>query len=397
MDLGFVAAILVLGGIILFHEFGHFLFARIFGVGVVEFSVGFGPRLLSHLSRRSGTRYSLKLIPLGGSCAMLGELGEDEEEPAERERRTSAGTYEEWTAAKAGDKPANAGLYEGLPAAEEAEVKGASFLDKSPFARFCIIAAGPVFNFILAYVLAVVILSWAGYDAPILAGVTENQPAQAAGLQAGDVIKKIGNRNIHFSRDIQLYNLVTDGEPVEVLYERYEEETGQWKTLSAVLSPVNVSGQYYFGFQLEGYRRPVESIPDLLVCGVYEVQFWIRSVLDSLWLMVTGQVGGDEIAGPVRIVTIIDDTVEQNLSYGFVTVLMNLFNLTVMFSANLGVMNLIPIPALDGGRLVFILLEMIFRRPVNQKVENALILTGMAVLMTIMVFVLFNDIRYLLP
>ena len=113
--------------------------------------------------------------------------------------------------------------------------------------------------------------------------------------------------------------------------------------------------------------------------------------------MVTGQVGGDEIAGPVRIVTIIDDTVEQNLSYGFVTVLMNLFNLTVMFSANLGVMNLIPIPALDGGRLVFILLEMIFRRPVNQKVENALILTGMAVLMTIMVFVLFNDIRYLLP
>lgn len=114
-------------------------------------------------------------------------------------------------------------------------------------------------------------------------------------------------------------------------------------------------------------------------------------------LMAAGRVSGDDIAGPVRIVTIIDETVEQNLSYGFVTVIMNLFNLTVMFSANLGVMNLIPIPALDGGRLLFILIEMIFRRPVNRKIENAMILTGMALLMTFMAVVLWNDIRFLLP
>ena len=375
MDFGLAAAILVLGGIVLFHEFGHFLAARLFGVGVVEFSVGFGPRLLSHVSKKSGTRYSLKLFPLGGSCAMMGEL-EDEETEAGEERLENTGAAGKDTAG---------------------ELLGGSFLEQSPIARFCIIAAGPVFNFILAYVLAVVILSWAGYDAPVLVGTTEGQPAQEAGMAAGDVITAIEGRSIHFSRDIQLYNLTGDGSPMEVAYKRYEEASGRWEERSTVLTPIERSGQHYFGFQLAGYRQPVESVPRLFLYGVYEVQFWIRSVVDSLKLMAAGRVSGDDIAGPVRIVTIIDETVEQNLSYGFVTVIMNLFNLTVMFSANLGVMNLIPIPALDGGRLLFILIEMIFRRPVNQKIENAMILTGMALLMTFMAVVLWNDIRFLLP
>lgn len=375
MDFGLAAAILVLGGIVLFHEFGHFLAARLFGVGVVEFSVGFGPRLLSHVSKKSGTRYSLKLFPLGGSCAMMGEL-EDEETEAGEERLENTGAAGKDTAG---------------------ELLGGSFLEQSPIARFCIIAAGPVFNFILAYVLAVVILSWAGYDAPVLVGTTEGQPAQEAGMAAGDVITSIEGRSIHFSRDIQLYNLTGDGSPMEVAYKRYEEASGRWEERSTVLTPIEISGQHYFGFQLAGYRQPVESVPRLFLYGVYEVQFWIRSVVDSLKLMAAGRVSGDDIAGPVRIVTIIDETVEQNLSYGFVTVIMNLFNLTVMFSANLGVMNLIPIPALDGGRLLFILIEMIFRRPVNRKIENAMILTGMALLMTFMAVVLWNDIRFLLP
>ena len=375
MDFGLAAAILVLGGIVLFHEFGHFLAARLFGVGVVEFSVGFGPRLLFHVSKKSGTRYSLKLFPLGGSCAMMGEL-EDEETEAGEERLENTGAAGKDTAG---------------------ELLGGSFLEQSPIARFCIIAAGPVFNFILAYVLAVVILSWAGYDAPVLVGTTEGQPAQEAGMAAGDVITAIEGRSIHFSRDIQLYNLTGDGSPMEVAYKRYEEASGRWEERSTVLTPIEISGQHYFGFQLAGYRQPVESVPRLFLYGVYEVQFWIRSVVDSLKLMAAGRVSGDDIAGPVRIVTIIDETVEQNLSYGFVTVIMNLFNLTVMFSANLGVMNLIPIPALDGGRLLFILIEMIFRRPVNRKIENAMILTGMALLMTFMAVVLWNDIRFLLP
>ena len=189
---GIIVGLLALMALVVAHEFGHFLAARLFGVGVVEFSVGFGPRLLSHVSKKSGTRYSLKLFPLGGSCAMMGEL-EDEETEAGEERLENTGAAGKDTAG---------------------ELLGGSFLEQSPIARFCIIAAGPVFNFILAYVLAVVILSWAGYDAPVLVGTTEGQPAQEAGMAAGDVITAIEGRSIHFSRDIQLYNLTGDGSPM---------------------------------------------------------------------------------------------------------------------------------------------------------------------------------------
>lgn len=125
MNFGYLAAVVVLGGIILFHEFGHYLLARLNGVAVVEFSVGFGPRILSWVSRKTGIRYSLKLLPLGGSCAMLGEFGEDEDEKEE------------------------------IP-----DLKGVSFFDRGPLAKMAVIAAGPVFNFILAFVFSLVILSW---------------------------------------------------------------------------------------------------------------------------------------------------------------------------------------------------------------------------------------------
>lgn len=218
MDLGYLAAVVVLGGIILFHEFGHYLLARLNGIAVVEFSVGFGPRLLSWVSQKTGIRYSLKLLPLGGSCAMLGEFGEDEDEKEE------------------------------VP-----DVKGVSFFDKGPLAKM--------------------------------------------------------------------------------------------------------------------------------------------AVIDSLKMIAGGKVSTNDIAGPVRIVTIIDQTVEENTQYGFVTVVMNLLNLMVMFSANLGVMNLLPFPALDGGRLVFLLWELVTRQPVSQRVESAVNMAGMALLMTFMVFVVFNDLR----
>ena len=115
--------------------------------------------------------------------------------------------------------------------------------------------------------------------------------------------------------------------------------------------------------------------------------------VDEEKMIAGGKVSTNDIAGPVRIVTIIDQTVEENTQYGFVTVVMNLLNLMVMFSANLGVMNLLPFPALDGGRLVFLLWELVTRQPVSQRVESAVNMAGMALLMTFMVFVVFNDLR----
>ncbi len=368
-----IAALFVLSVIILFHEFGHFLLARLNGVAVVEFSLGFGPRLLSFVSKKSGTRYSVKCLPLGGSCAMLGEEGDVDEANEE-------------------EKPG--GALDISPAGDPARAQH-SFFAKSPLARMSVIAAGPVFNFILAFFFAVVILSWAGIDAPRLAGVTEGQAAEAAGLREGDVITSLGSRKICLARDITMYMLSNGSRPVSVSYKRFDETTGAWKQMETIIKPVydsQAGGRYLLGVQL-GARSAASSIPELLKYGVYEVRFWILSVTDSLKMMVRGQVDSDDIAGPVRIVTIINDTVEENIQYGFIKVLMNLFNLMVMFSANLGVMNLLPVPALDGGRLVFLLWEFLTRKPVNQRIENAVNMTGMALLMTFMVFVIFNDIR----
>lgn len=361
MDLGYLAAVVVLGGIILFHEFGHYLLARLNGIAVVEFSVGFGPRLLSWVSQKTGIRYSLKLLPLGGSCAMLGEFGEDEDEKEE------------------------------LP-----DVKGVSFFDKGPLAKMAVIAAGPIFNFILAFVFSFVILSWAGIDLPVLAGTSEGMPAQTAGLQEGDVITKLDGRKIHLSREISMYLMYSGQDSVQVEYQRYDESSASWTTGHTVIQPELKDGRYYLGVILRGYRSAAESPLQLLQYSAYEVRYWILTVIDSLKMIAGGKVSTNDIAGPVRIVTIIDQTVEENTQYGFVTVVMNLLNLMVMFSANLGVMNLLPFPALDGGRLVFLLWELVTRHPVSQRVEGAVNMAGMALLMTFMVFVIFNDLRIIL-
>ena len=360
MNLGYLAAVVVLGGIILFHEFGHYLLARLNGVAVVEFSVGFGPRILSWVSKKTGIRYSLKLLPLGGSCAMLGEFGEDEDEKEE------------------------------VP-----DVKGVSFFDKGPLAKMAVIAAGPLFNFILAFVFSLVILSWAGIDPAVIAGTSEGMPAETAGLKEGDVITKLDGRKIHLSREISMYLMTAGQDPVQVEYRRYDETSSSWTTEHTVIQPEFKDGRYYLGVLLQGHRDAPESLVQVLQYSVYEVRYWILTVIDSLKMIVGGKVTTNDIAGPVRIDTIIDQTVEENTQYGFVTVVMNLLNLMVMFSANLGVMNLLPFPALDGGRLVFLLWELVTGHPVSQRIEGAVNMTGMALLMTFMVFVVWNDLRIL--
>ena len=323
--------------------------------------MGFGPRLLSWVSKKTGIRYSLKLLPLGGSCAMLGEFGEDEDEKEE------------------------------IP-----DVKGVSFFDKGPLAKMAVIAAGAIFNFILAFVFSFVILSWAGIDLPVLAGTSEGMPAQTAGLQEGDVITKLDGRKIHLSREISMYLMYSGQDLVQVEYQRYDESSASWTTGHTVIQPELKDGRYYLGVILRGYRSAAESPLQLLQYSAYEVRYWILTVIDSLKMIAGGKVSTNDIAGPVRIVTIIDQTVEENTQYGFVTVVMNLLNLMVMFSANLGVMNLLPFPALDGGRLVFLLWELVTRHPVSQRVEGAVNMAGMALLMTFMVFVIFNDLRIIL-
>ena len=392
-----IAALLVFGIIVLFHEFGHFLFAKLNGIGVIEFSLGFGPRLLSWKSKKSGTRYSWKLIPFGGSCAMYGEFDDEEyklgeEEDEEEDEKLSSGIM--------GYGPEMRKISEEEQIrAEFADGKhGASFFKKSPLARISVVAAGPIFNFLLALVFSIVIVSWAGYDYPQIVEVLEGNAADVAGIQVGDVITKIGNRDVIITRDLLLYMTVNDNQDLPVQYKRMNEDTGKWEYFESVLDSDYYyynEGRYLSGMNFSGYRSAIDSVGSLFKYSAAEVRYTIFAVMAGLKEFVAGQVQTDDIAGPVRIVTLIDDTVEQVSPYGAVVVIMNVLNLVIMLSANLGVMNLLPIPALDGGRLVFLFVEAIRGKALDPEKEGMVHMIGIILLFGLMFFVMFNDIRKL--
>ncbi len=340
-------AVLVFGLIVLIHEFGHFIVAKRCGVSVLEFSVGMGPRLFSFV--KGETRYSLKLLPFGGSCMMLGE---DASDPDPR-----------------------------------------AFGNKPVWARIGVIFAGPFFNFILAFVLAVVIVQFAGYDSPRLVGVQEGFSAQEEGMQAGDVITRLNNTPVVIYRDVTMFMMNRGGDPIRVEFLRPQED-GSSRKMTAVITPrySEETGAYMLGILTSGARVPTGNFLDTLKYGAYEVVYWIKAVIKSLGMLFGGQVSRTDVAGPIRMVAIVDETVDESIAYGIGTMLLSLANLCVLLSANLGVMNLLPIPALDGGRLVFLLLEAVRGKPIDQEKEGLVHLVGMALLMCLMVFVLFNDI-----
>ena len=379
--LSLLAAILVFGLIILFHEFGHFLLAKRGGICVVEFSLGMGPRLFSF--NKGGTRYSIKLLPFGGSCMMLGEdedfSPEEEEEKARKniaEKALSLPPQEE-------KEKRSCGGIELAPGAT-----GVAFNETSVWTRFLVIAAGPVFNFILAVVCAFFVISYAGYDPAEVSSVVEGYPAAEAGIQAGDVITKINGKSIKIYRDVLAYTSFHQGETLSVEYRRGDEK------YTAALKPrySEETGTYMMGISGGVSRRP-ENVLVTAKYSIYELRYWINLTFKSLGMIVKRQVTADDIAGPVRIVSMIDSTVKESSEYGLMVVLASLANMCILLSANLGVMNLLPIPALDGGRLVFIILEEFRCRPVDREKEGMIHMAGMAVLMVLMVFILFNDIR----
>ena len=339
-----IIALIIFSLIILFHELGHFLLAKFNGVTVLEFSLGMGPRILSKEWR--GTRYSLKLLPFGGSCMMLGE---DEE------------------------------------AGEEG-----SFGSKSVWARISVIAAGPIFNFIMAFLASVVVIAMAGYDPAEVYKVYEDYPAAEAGIQAGDIITKINGKNIHVAREVTNYVAFHQGETYTVTYERDGESH------VAVVEPVqNENGKYIVGLAA-GSTYQKGNVLTTLKYSVYEVKYWIDLTLESLKMLFKGQVGVKEMSGPVGVVNVIGETYTESAKISMFAVIVNMLNIAILLSANLGVMNLLPIPALDGGRLVFLVIEAIRGKRVNPEREGMVHFIGLMALMVLMVVVLYNDVMRLL-
>lgn len=341
--MGIILAILVFGIIVFIHELGHFLLAKANKIRVDEFSLGMGPRLLSFV--KGETRYSLKLLPLGGSCMM----GEDDVD----------------------------------------DMSEGSFNSKSVWARMSVVVAGAAFNFLLALVFSMIVIGYTGYDEPVISGVVEGFPAQEAGLQEDDRIVKMNNKKINIWREISYYNMFHPGETVDIVYERDGE---QYET--TITPKKDEDGNYLIGITSPSQYEKANLLTATQY-GVYEVKFWICTTLESLKMLVMGDVGVDQLSGPVGIVSVVDETYQQSKSYGVIIVIMQMLNIGILLSANLGVMNLLPLPALDGGRLVFMIVEAIRGKRVPPDKEGWVHGIGMILLLALMAFVMFNDVKKL--
>ena len=226
-----------------------------------------------------------------------------------------------------------------------------------------------------------------GCDKPVIGAVESGYPAAEAGLKKGDEIVQMGNKKIHIFREVSFYNQFHSDEDVVVTVLR----NGKEKTVTLTPKMDKELGYKRLGIGSSGYTKA--NALTAVKYGGYEVKFWICTTLDSLKMLVTRQIGVNELSGPVGIVNTVDTTYKQSRSYGLFVVIVEMLNLAILLSANLGVMNLLPLPALDGGRLVFLIIEAIRGKRVPPEKEGYVHFAGIVLLMALMVFVLFNDVH----
>lgn len=342
--------IVIFGVVVIAHEFGHFLIAKANGIHVVEFAIGMGPNIVSF--KKGGTKYSLKLFPIGGACMFEGEDGVMEKD-------------------------------------EAVEPGPGSFLKANVWARIATVVAGPVFNLILAFVIAFIMVNLdVAIRDPVATQVVEGGGAQEAGLQDGDRILSLGGQKIKLYQEISLYmQAVYRGGDLEVTYERDGER------YTTVLTPQYDEryGYYLLGISNSDFVEPKGV--QTLTYAWYEMRYSVKATYMSLGMLFRGQVSRQDVAGPVGIaVNVVGATYEAAKEYGWMNVLLNMLNITLMLSVNLGLLNLLPIPALDGGRLVFLLIEVIRGKPVPPEKEGIVHFIGLMFFMVLMVFIFFNDL-----
>lgn len=363
-----VLFILIFATVVIAHEFGHMLVAKMNGITVVEFSVGMGPVLFK--KKKGGTLYTIRLFPIGGACMFEGEVGYSSdvlsEEPKLEPKKE---------------------IKENFVVNTDLEKRSGSFLDAKVGARIATVVAGPVFNFILAFFLAIIIVGGIGSDLPVIAQLTEGGAAEAAGLLPGDTILSLNGKKIHLYREISFFSMLNEGDSIDIVYER---EGSQYETTVTPLYE-ETAGRYYIGIR-GGYERTKMNLPGTLLYSIYEVKYQIDNTIKSLQMLVQGKVSRDDVSGPVGMAQAVDTIYDASKSSGVYYVFLNMVSFAILLSANLGVLNLLPVPALDGGRLVFLLIEAVRGKPVPPEKEGIVHFVGFVLLMVLMVFVLFNDL-----
>lgn len=337
-----IIALIIFSLIILFHELGHYLLAKKNDVYVEEFSLGLGPTIIG--KQIGETVYSLKALPFGGACVMRGEEEESDDERA--------------------------------------------YNQKSVPARFAICFAGPFFNFIMAFVFSVILIALIGADIPVISKIEPDSPMSKTQFQAGESIYSLDGKRIHNFRDVSYYLYFENhGEPIIM---KTRTKDGSIKEAKVTPEFSKETGSYRIGVYSSGYVK--QGIVGTVRYAFSEVRLQIKLTLLSLKMLITRQIGLNEVSGPIGIVSTIGDTYNEASPYGALVVFESMLSLTILLSANLGVMNLLPIPALDGGRCLLLFIEGIRGKSIGSKKEGALIYISFVLLLILMGVVMLKDI-----
>ena len=336
--------ILILGSIVFVHEFGHFMMAKLTGVYVYEFAIGMGPKLWSKKGKE--TEYTLRAIPIGGFCMMAGEdLEDDDLKKVPKNKRLQS---------------------------------------KKPWQRFLIMFFGAGNNFIFAILLLFAIgLIWGGSSMePVVTSVLKNSAAANSGIEAGDRILEINGHSISTTDDISLYLAVAD--PEEASDIKVEKENDSVKTYSVQPKKKKVDGQTTYQYGI-GMHQEVEHGFLAAIQFTYKKTISIfKQMAVTVGYLFTGGISISQLSGPVGIFSIVGNQSSAGI--------MNIIYLVAFLSINVGFINLLPLPAFDGGHILFIIIEKIKGSPVNPETENKIHTIGLFLLMLLMVVITFNDI-----
>lgn len=330
--------ILVLSITIFVHELGHFLFAKKAGIYVYEFCIGMGPRIFKFKRKNDETEYGIRLFPIGGFCSMAGESVEIDEKVEESKRMQS----------------------------------------KTWIQRFLTVVAGVMFNFIFALIILFIVglINGRPTDKALVSEVLSDSPAEIAGLQSGDVITSINGVEIKNVDRLMLEYQVNYGQILDL------EVLRNNKTILISITPSLVNDNFQYGFSLD--NKIYKGFDEAIIYAFTKFGSLISQMCVTIRYLFTGTLSLSNLSGPIGIYNIVG----QTAATGFI----NLVYLIGYLSINVGFINLLPIPAFDGGRILFLLIELFRRKPVNAKVENTIHSIGMVLLLVLMVVITYNDV-----
>lgn len=332
-----LAAIIIFAVLIFVHEFGHFIAAKLSDIKVLEFSIGMGPKLFSF--KRGETKYSLRLLPIGGYCALEGENSASDDERA--------------------------------------------FINKSPLKRLFVLVSGAFMNILLGFVLLLIITStMTQIPSTQIASVMEGSAAYEAGIKEGDIITEVNSVSTPIYKSLRFELSDIGKAETEFTIKR----DGEKIKISA--SPALKDGAYVFGIT---FAPEDNNFFTTIKQSFHETFFYSRVIIETFFDLLRGRLGVEQMSGPIGIVSEIGASVTEAAKTGYVG-FMNLLLLAVLLTVNLGVFNLLPIPALDGGRILFVVIELIRRKPLPPEKEGLVHTIGLIALLLFSVFIAYMDI-----